>query len=60
GVEDAIQNNTDIVSTTVVYESTQKRLRVADTDVGKELKEQVENLKLLLIAYRQGIIAEKN
>lgn len=60
GVDDAIKNNADIVSTTVVYESSQKRVKVGDTDIGKQLKKEVEDLKLLLIAYREGVIPEKN
>jgi fructose-1,6-bisphosphatase-3 len=32
---------------------------VADTDIGTELKKQVEDLRQLLYAYRHGIIKEK-
>ena len=35
-----------------------ERKLVADTDDGKELKEQIEDLKMLLAAYRSGQIAE--
>ena len=59
GVENAIQNNQDIISTTVVYESTHKRLSVSDTDIGKDLRDQIHYLKLLLSAYRKGLIVEK-
>ena len=37
----------------------QRRLRVADTDKGRELKQQIEALDELLYAYRTGFIAEK-
>ena len=33
-------------------------MKVADTDTGKELKAQIEDLELLLKAYRSGAIAE--
>ena len=32
------------------------RMRVADTDKGKELRAQINDLKALLHAYRHGII----
>ena len=35
------------------------RMLVADTDKGAELREQIEDLKLLLYAYRHGIIKER-
>jgi fructose-1,6-bisphosphatase-3 len=38
---------------------TSHRMLVADTDIGKELKRQVEDLKKLLYAYRHGILKEK-
>ena len=34
------------------------RIKVADTDIGLELKEQIEELHELLKAYRSGNIAE--
>ena len=37
-----------------------KRMTVADTDIGAELKNQVEELKLLVTEYRKGTIKEKN
>ena len=37
----------------------QHRLRVADTDKGKELKMQIDALEELLYAYRHGFISEK-
>ncbi len=35
------------------------RMLVADTDRGRELKQQVEELKRLLYAYRHGLITER-
>jgi len=56
---DAIQRGTDIVSTTQIVEMSAQRMRVADTDRGKELRSQITDLKELLHAYRHGIIKEK-
>lgn len=54
----AIAEEQDIHSTTVVVEKTMARIKVADTDIGLELKEQIEELHELLKAYRSGNIAE--
>jgi fructose-1,6-bisphosphatase len=35
------------------------RLRVADTDTGYDIREQICQLEDLLRAYREGIIVEK-
>ena len=34
------------------------RMRVADTDIGHELKKQISDLEQLLYAYRHGFIKE--
>ena len=57
--EDAILRGIDIKSTTQLVELSSHRMRVADTDQGKMLREQVEDLTELLYAYRHGIIKEK-
>lgn len=57
--EDAILRGSDIKSTTQIVEMTVKRMLVADTDIGKELKDQVADLQKLLYAYRHGYIKEK-
>ena len=56
---DAIQRGSDIKSTTQLVELSAHRMRVADTDKGRELRAQVEDLRQLLYAYRHGIIKEK-
>jgi len=55
----AIEEGMDIVSTMVVLENLRDRRRVSDTDIGKELKLQVEDLLQLVTAYRKGYIIEK-
>lgn len=55
---DAIQKCTDIKSTTQIVEMSAHRMRVADTDIGRELKNQINDLQRLLYAYRHGFIKE--
>ncbi|MBR1402080.1 MAG: fructose-1,6-bisphosphatase [Prevotella sp.] len=57
--EDAVRTGADIKSTTQIVEMTAHRMLVADTDIGTELKKQVEDLRELLFAYRHGFIKEK-
>lgn len=57
---EAVLNGTDIKSTQQVIETAGHRMLVADTDRGQELKQQIEDLKELLYAYRHGYIKEKN
>lgn len=57
--KDAIIRGTDIKSTTQIVEMSAHRMLVADTDKGRELREQVADLRQLLHAYRHGIIKEK-
>ena len=56
--EEAIKRGTDIVGTTQIVELNQRRLKVADTDKGTELKLQIEALEELLYAYLHGFLAE--
>lgn len=55
----AIEEETDILSTTVVLEQVVERKRVGDTDIGEELKSQIKDLEALLAAYRKGLIKEQ-
>ncbi len=57
--EEVVVTGSDIKGTTQIIEMSSHRMLVADTDKGKELKEQIEDLKKLLYAYRHGIIKEK-
>ncbi|MGV8982246.1 fructose-1,6-bisphosphatase [Clostridium sp.] len=55
----AIDEGVDILSSTIVLEKSTNRIRVTDTDVGLEIKEQIKDLELLLTAYRKGLIKEQ-
>ncbi len=55
----AIEDGLDIISQTILKENIATRKRVADTDIGQKLREEIEDLKKLLIAYREGVLKEK-
>ena len=58
-VESAVVNGTDIHSHNAVVSSTSRRLTVADTDRGAQIKEEIEALESLLRAYRSGLLVEQ-
>lgn len=58
--EAAILQESDIFSDSTIVETALTRILVADTDVGRELRESITQLEHLLQAYRDGIIVEKN
>ena len=57
--EEAIMEGQDIISTIQILEFKAQRLKVRDTDRGKELANQIKDLQKLLLAYRGGLIKEK-
>ena len=57
--ESAIEKESDIHSDSIIVKRVVGRRMVGDTDVGKELKEQIQDLEMLLSAYRSGILKEK-
>ena len=57
--KEAIEHMEDISSTSVVREYATDRVLVRATDQGIILKDQVDELKKLLYAYRHGLIKEK-
>ncbi|MBM5607681.1 fructose-1,6-bisphosphatase [Listeria ivanovii] len=58
--EDAVKNETDILSTRQVIEMEINRKRVKDTDIGQQLHTQAEDLKKLLNAYQNGLLHENH
>lgn len=56
--EEAVLEGIDIQSTTSIVESSNRRVLVADTDIGRELREQINELEQLLKAYRKGWLKE--
>ena len=57
--EAAVREERDIVSTTVAKQDITKRILNKDTDPGKENQTQIDDLKMLLYAFRNGLIKEK-
>ena len=58
-VERVISENLDIESRANQFEIEPYRVRVGDTDIGKRLAAQIEDLNELLTAYRDGSILER-
>ncbi|MDY5479050.1 MAG: fructose-1,6-bisphosphatase [Peptostreptococcus porci] len=57
--EDAVENERDIISSSVLVEHKMERRMIKDTNDGEQLAEKVEDLKKLLAAYKIGLIKEK-
>lgn len=59
GVTNAIKDNVDILSDTVVFEHSAEKILVKDTDQGAEIQRRIDDLKLLVSAYESGRIKER-
>lgn len=57
--EMAVKNGMDVISETKVLEFAQRRQLVRDTDIGRDLRSQIEDLQELLKAYRSGALNTK-
>ena len=57
-VKKVLTENVDIESKADQFELEPYRVMVGDTDAGKNIAQQIEDLKQLLDAYREGVIAE--
>ncbi len=55
---EAASSGTDIKSSKQIVEMAGRRIRVRDTDKGRQIQEQIKELRGLLYAYRHGIIKE--
>ena len=58
GQQDAIENNHDIANSSDVFERLGSRMRISQTDIGRTLQAQSDDLCLLLEAYRSGAVTE--
>ncbi len=54
----AVENESDIVSDSIVVEDFKTRRLVNDTDVGQEIKNRIYYLEQLMEAYAEGILTE--
>ena len=57
--EQAIISGSDIHNRTLLQDNSNHRIRIKDTDQGKELQEQVQWLEKLLHAYRSGTMRQR-
>ena len=60
GQQDAIENNHDIANSSDVFERLGSRMRISQTDIGRTLQAQSDDLCLLLEAYRSGAVTENH
>ncbi len=58
-IDKAVKEGQDIHSHMQLVQQVIKRKMVADTDAGKEMQTNIEELEELLLAYREGRIVEK-
>ena len=54
--EDAIKNNADILSQTVIFEHKSDKMRIRETDRGTDIRERIADLMMLLDEYESGRI----
>lgn len=59
GVDSIILNNSEMMSQKHIIEKTKRRMLVKDTDIGKKLLADIEDLKNLMFLYNAGVISEK-
>lgn len=58
--ETAVRDERDIVSKREAVEFMDRRILVGDTDAGEKIRRKIDDLKLLIDAYRSGEIIEKD
>ena len=58
GKHNALHNNDDIANDGLIFEKMETRMKVAETDEGRQLQNQVDDLLMLLEAYRSGAVTE--
>lgn len=59
-INSIVEQNYEMVSQKYVFEKVGERLLVRDTDNGKKLSDDIEDLKNLMFLYESGVIPEKN
>jgi fructose-1,6-bisphosphatase-3 len=59
GKANALRRNDDIENDPEIFEEMDHRMKVSETDEGRELQARMEDLMLLLAAYRSGAVAER-
>jgi fructose-1,6-bisphosphatase-3 len=54
GYREAVRNNADIISETVIFEQQSDKMRIRDTDLGVEIRDKIADLMILLSEYEGG------
>ena len=54
GYSDAVKNNADIISDTVIFDQANDKIRIRDTDLGVEIRDKIADLLMLLSEYEAG------
>ena len=60
GKYNAVHRNDDIANESVIFEKMETRMRISQTDEGTELQTRVDDLMMLLEAYRSGAVTENH
>ena len=58
GKGNALLHNDDIANEGLIFEKMETRMKVSETDEGRDLQSQVDDLLMLLEAYRSGAVTE--
>lgn len=58
-IKEAVEEEKDIISSTIFLEQNPIRIMVSSTDMGRELKERIRDLEELVTAYSSGLIKEE-
>ena len=57
---DTVRTNADMESRVIPFKTFAERIRISDTDQGREIAEQISDLEMLLEAYRNGTIKQSS
>ena len=57
-ITDAVCNNRDMHSRLIPFKTFERRVKIADTDDGRDIAAQINDLKMLLEAYRSGAVKQ--
>ena len=60
GIDSIINHNSDMHSSMVPVDTYPERIKICHTDEGKVIQRKIDDLLLLLRAYRQGIINQNS
>ena len=58
-IDTIVENNMEMMSQRYIVEKVERRILVKDTDIGKKLSDDIEDLNNLLFLYNSGAISEK-